>query len=107
MDKAEIINPKDRKSKCKCSLCNLTYTPKDYQLLFDTEKLIFLSYVPPQKKRAKIVCHSCLLTLVKSYRTTEVKISIQIIDKERDGMWSCYNYANDIEDDVVDLSFFP
>ena len=107
MDTAKIINPKNRKSKCKCSLCNLTYTPKEYKLLFDLEKVVYLFYLPPEKKRAKVVCHSCLLPLIKTYRKSDVKISVQIVDKDRDGSWRCYNYANDIEDNVLDLSFFP
>ena len=107
MDKAGIIRPEFRKSKCRCTLCNLTYSPKEYKALYDIEKVIYFSYLPPEMKRPKTVCHSCLLTLIKSYRKTELKIEVKIIDNFEKSSWNCHTYANDIDDSVVDLSFFP
>ena len=107
MDKAEIIRPESRKSKCRCTLCNLTYSYKDYKALFEAQKVIYFSYLPPNMKRPKTVCHSCLLTLIKSYRKTDLKISVQIIDNIEQSSWKCYTYANDIDDAFEVLTFFP
>jgi len=107
MHEAYVINPKSRKGKCKCCLCSITYNRKDYEALYETKKIIYLSYLPPSLKRSKTVCHGCLMTMVKNYSGDDVKISVQIIDKARKSGWKCYNYANDIEDSIMELSFFP
>ena len=107
MDKAEVIRPELRKSRCRCSLCNLTYTPKQYRLLYDLKKVIYFSYLPPNLKRHKIVCHACLMPLIKMHRKSDLKISVKIMDKAKESSWRCYSYANDVEDSVLDLSFFP
>ena len=60
-----VIHPTNRKSRLKCSDCALSYSLKDYQILFDAKRLIYFKYTPPEKKRYKVLCHECVFKTVK------------------------------------------
>tara|TARA_R100000008_G_scaffold74613_1_gene53505 strand:- start:244 stop:579 length:336 start_codon:yes stop_codon:yes gene_type:complete len=95
----EVINPKDRKRALKCCDCGMTYSIKDYQLLFDSEKLIYFKYKSPKDKRAKIYCHGCLLKAIrKDYPLDEIPLKI----KDSEYEYICRYYTHDIDDDDDD-----
>ncbi len=97
----EVINPKDRKRALKCCECGMTYSPEEYKILFDSEKLIYFKFKPKGSKRSKIYCHGCLLTVIhKSYPFDE--IPLKIIDSEYE--YICRYFATDIDDDSDFLS---
>jgi len=106
-NKAYVLTPESKRRKYKCTLCHLTYAPKEYEQLFYLKKIIYFSYLPPSFKRPKTVCHACLMSLVKSYNKEEIKISVEIIDKAKKSTWACYSYASQIKDSVFDYEFFP
>jgi len=56
---AEIIDPFKRKAKLACSTCDLSYSARDYKILYENEKLAFFKIKFP-KQRKKIYCHNCL-----------------------------------------------
>ena len=108
MNEAYVIRPEERKSKCKCCLCKMEYSPKQYETLFEAKKIIFMSFLPPKLKRPKTVCHACLLTLVKSYdKKGASKITVEIIDNFRKTSWTCFSYSTDIPTTMPILDFFP
>lgn len=108
MNEAFVIRPEERKSKCKCCLCKITYTPSQYKTLFEVKKIIFMSFLPPKLKNPKIVCHSCLLTLVMSYEKKGTsKITVKIIDDFKKKSWTCFSYSTEIPSTVSILDFFP
>lgn len=59
MLKAEIVDPLKRKAKIACSVCDLSYSARDYKILYENEKLAFFK-IKFLKQRKKIHCHDCL-----------------------------------------------
>ena len=101
MVEAAVINPEGRKRALKCCDCDMTYSVKDYGILFESEKLIYFKFKPQDGTRSKIHCHGCLLNAIhKSYPFDE--INLKIIDDEYE--YICKYYAEDVDDDSDFLS---
>ena len=58
--KASLIDPNKRKVRVGCYRCKLSYTARNYLILYDGEKLAYFKFKPLEFKRAKIFCHDCL-----------------------------------------------
>ena len=59
MLKATTIDPNKRKSKITCFACGLSYTARDYLLLYENKKLAYFRYKPIDFKRQRVFCHNC------------------------------------------------
>jgi hypothetical protein len=59
MLKAVTIDPNTRKSKVTCFCCGLSYTARDYLLLYQGKKLAYFRYKPQSYKRQRVFCHNC------------------------------------------------
>ena len=79
--KAVIINPYERKSRVTCSCCGLSYSAKNYAILYENEKLAFFKMKIPGK-RLKIYCHDCLYKAVHSGMgiLKEVNLEMHLLD---------------------------
>ena len=81
--KATIIDPNKRKTRVTCSECGLSYSARNYDILYENEKLAFFK-VKPLKGRSKIQCHSCLNTV--AYKSMgvlkEIKLEIHNLNGE-------------------------
>ena len=79
--KATIINPYKRKARVKCSSCDLSYSAKNYVILYDNEKVAFFKMKIPTQ-RLRIYCHDCLYKAVHNGMGVlkEVKLEMHLID---------------------------
>ena len=59
MLKAVTIDPSKRKSRITCYSCRLSYTARDYGLLYNGKKLAYFRYKPLNYKRQRVFCHNC------------------------------------------------
>ena len=59
MLKATTIDPNERKSKITCFACGLSYSARDYLLLYESKKLAYFKYRPSDFKRQRVFCHNC------------------------------------------------
>jgi hypothetical protein len=79
MLKATTIDPEKRKSRITCHACRLSYTARDYALLYAGQKLAYFRFKPPNFKRQRVFCHNCF------YKSTVEQMSGQVpIDVEMD-----------------------
>jgi hypothetical protein len=62
---ADTIDPFKRKSKIFCSRCSISYSARDYKILYENGKLAFFKAKFPTQKRKKIYCHYCLYKRAK------------------------------------------
>ena len=80
MVEVDVINPEDRKRALKCSECGMTYSPEEYKILFDREKLIYFKFKPKGSKRSKIYCHGCLLSVIhKNYPFDDLNKGVGLV----------------------------
>tara|TARA_R100000808_G_C2010989_1_gene63563 strand:- start:42 stop:317 length:276 start_codon:yes stop_codon:yes gene_type:complete len=79
---ANIIDPNKRKTRVTCSECGLSYSAKNYKILYDNEKLAFFKMKLPEQ-RTKIFCHDCLHKVIYKYMGVlkEVKLQIFTLDE--------------------------
>ncbi len=76
MLRAEIVDPTKRKAKIRCFVCSLSYSAKDYKILYENEKLAFFKIKLPEQRK-KIHCHDCLYkSIVKSMVTHEIQVEM-------------------------------
>ena len=59
MLKATTIDPNKRKSRITCYSCGLSYTSRDYDLLYKSQKLAYFRYKPLNYTRQRVFCHNC------------------------------------------------
>ena len=59
MLRAEIVDPTKRKAKIACAVCDMSYSARDYKILYENEKLAFFK-IKLNKQRKKTHCHDCL-----------------------------------------------
>ena len=58
----DLIDPHlTRKRKFACITCGITYTLKDYRILFDSHKISYFHFT--EKKQNIKYCHDCLESL--------------------------------------------
>jgi hypothetical protein len=77
MFKAIVIRPEERKRRVKCYACDLSYTARNYKILFIEKKLIYFKF------KRRNLCHDCLLkTVAKETPLSLKKISLEITDGE-------------------------
>jgi hypothetical protein len=91
-----VINPKERKSPIRCSVCGLKYSLRDYKILFENKKLIYFYFTPEGKKHKKVICHDCLLKELKKLYPEKEMIKFEIQDGEQ--VYKCSFYAAEIDE---------
>ena len=81
MLKAKIIDSETRKTRVTCSACGLSYTARNYSILYNDEKLAFFKMKIPSK-RLKIYCHDCLYKEVAAHMGVlkEMKLEMELVD---------------------------
>lgn len=98
---AYVISPDERKRALKCAECGLTYSVKDYDLLYSNQKLIYFKFKSPNSKRSKIYCHECILKAMAASEPTKEELKIKIITKHWE--FICTYYPNEIDGDAEDF----
>ena len=84
MIKAEIINSQKRKSKISCSKCSLSYSARDYHILYENEKLAFFkAKFPPERK--KNYCHDCLYKVASELLRIRGGKKMQVLMTTKEG----------------------
>ncbi len=82
----------------RCNVCDLSYSVKDYDSLFKSQKLIYFN-VPFFKKGKNNLCHTCLRKEV--LKLNDGKPIIVFVKDKRDGVkFKCKFYP---EEDGTDL----
>jgi hypothetical protein len=62
--KCKLVNPRTaRRKNCECSDCGLRYTTRDYKVLYEAHKIIYLLYPASTNKT---YCHECLFHKVST-----------------------------------------
>ena len=80
--KAKIIDPNNRKTRVTCSECGLSYSARNYKILYENEKLAFFKMKLPNQK-TKIFCHDCLHKVIHKHMglLKNVKLEIFTLDE--------------------------
>jgi G:T-mismatch repair DNA endonuclease (very short patch repair protein) len=95
---AEIINPEARKRKLTCSSCGISYSARDYKILYESHKIIYFKY------KNKIYCHECLWKLVKAAAKGKVmSFSLINADYEYKCIYDPHEDGNDEDTPFSDL----
>ena len=92
----EVIDPKNRKSPIRCSVCDLKYSLRDYKILYENKKLIYFYFTPKGKKRKKVICHDCVLKQLKKLYPKKEIIKFRIKDEKE--IYNCSFHAGDIDE---------
>ena len=81
MINAKIINSETRKTRVTCSSCGLSYTARNYSILYENEKLAFFKMKIPGD-RIRIYCHDCLYRTVAAHMgiLKEIKLEMELVD---------------------------
>lgn len=81
MIKAKIIDVEKRKARVTCSSCKLSYTARNYAILYENEKLAFFKMKLPDDKM-KIYCHDCLYKAISAHMgiLSEVRLEMHLTD---------------------------
>ena len=81
--KCKLVNPRTvRRKECECSNCGLHYTTRDYKILYEAHKILYLLY--PATSSNKIYCHECLFAKVSEKMKANEKY-INLLVKDIDG----------------------
>ena len=80
---AQIVDPFKRKAKIKCFACGLSYSGKDYGILYQNEKLAFFKIKFPEQRK-KIYCHECLYKTIVKQMGPLPEIEVRMITMEGD-----------------------
>jgi len=97
-----LIDPDKRKRAIKCSECGLSYSAKDYRVLYDNKKLIFFKFKFPNRKTYKTFCHSCIVEYIHKNFPFDKELPIKIITTKYE--YVCKLYHSDDPDDTFGLS---
>jgi len=64
--RAEVLRPFTRKTKkFNCELCSLSYSRKQYKILYDSKKLAyFFLYTLPHQDDPSLLCHDCFTRIL-------------------------------------------
>jgi len=87
---AKSIRPEKNKKRVTCTCCNLSYTAREYSILFDNKKLVYFRLKTPEKRRTSVLCHSCLFETVAKRCGDKKHIKLKITDG--DTQYSCKIY---------------
>ena len=88
---AEIIDAELRKSRIACSRCKLSYTARNYRILYDNQKLAFFktTYKSQDRKRGKRrwknMCHDCVFEYARAIAMEYGEEYIRVRIKSKDG----------------------
>ena len=61
---AEVILPSNQKRRLTCAVCGMSYTPKEYKILYENKKLIYFKFYGLNEKKYKIICHDCVWNVI-------------------------------------------
>ena len=76
---AVTIDPKTRKSKITCFKCNLSYSARDYKLLYSGKKLAYFRYKPLMYRRQRVLCHDCFYKTTLESMGVQKRLDVEII----------------------------
>ena len=79
--KAQIIDPNKRKTRVTCSECGMSYSARNYKILYDNEKLAFFKMKLPNEK-TRTFCHDCLHKVVYKNMGVLKTVKLEIISLE-------------------------
>ena len=91
MLKATTIDPKKRKSKITCHVCGLSYSARDYDLLYDSQKLAYFKYKPMNYKRQRVFCHNCFYKSTVEQMSAFGQIDVEMVTLEGKIVVTFYN----------------
>lgn len=75
---AKVIRPTTFKGReLKCKACDITYSKRDYVILFKANKIIYFEFLE------RVVCHDCFYKTVK--KIGKKKKLKEIVVKVKDG----------------------
>ena len=107
---AEIIDAELRKSRIACSRCKLSYTARNYRILYDNQKLAFFktTYKSQQdtkrgKRRWKNMCHDCVFGYARAIAMEYGEEYIRVRIKSKDGTVTGVVFAE--EDGSPEIGF--
>lgn len=89
MTKVKIIaaDPnKKTKGNIKCSICNLSYSCRDYKILYDVKKLVYLNFEINPKNT---FCHECAMKVMEKMKLSDPEL--------------CFELTKDGESKILDI----
>ena len=79
--KATLVDSEKRKTRITCYRCELSYTARNYDILFESRKLAYFKFKPIGFKRPKLFCHDCMhwecMNMLKG-PTKKVKLTMDL-----------------------------
>lgn len=74
--KITAIDPdKKSKSKIKCSICDLSYSSRDYKILYDVKKLVYLVF---EIKPGMTFCHECSTKVMEKMKRSDAELYFEL-----------------------------
>ena len=80
----DLLDPHlTKKRKFSCAECNMTYTLKDYRILFDSRKISY--FIIKDKPNIKY-CHDCLESFAtrekEKLKVSKILLKLYLVDNE-------------------------
>ena len=63
MVKLKVIRPYKIRGEASCARCDLSYSKRDYNILYKNEKLVYFDITFAQKTR--LICHDCFYKFLR------------------------------------------
>lgn len=63
MVKLKVIRPYKFKGEASCERCDLSYSKRDYGILYKAQKLVYFDITI--KDRTRLICHDCFYKFLK------------------------------------------
>jgi len=78
---AEVLRPYTKKVEDKilvCKTCNISYSRKDYKILYDNKKIAYFNFYMNKKRKPLLLCHHCftkvLMRICKDNEMPEISV---------------------------------
>ena len=96
MVKSSLIRPKKGGRRITCKECGISYTGKQFSILFENKKLAYFKLRIPKTRRVKTLCHGCLFTQVSKYcgKKDFIKIKKRKMKHASEDFWETWEKEN-------------
>jgi hypothetical protein len=95
MVQLKVIRPYKIKGDVSCARCDLSYSKRDYNILYKNEKLVYFDIT--LKEKTRLICHDCFYKFlkVKSQNENDEDFAVQVTDGNKKFIITVTNKLDD------------
>ena len=95
MVKLKVIRPYKIRGEASCARCDLSYSKRDYKILYENEKLVYFDITFAQK--TKLICHDCFYKFLrkKSQSVQYEDFEVEVKDGNKKFIITVTNHPED------------